>query len=62
MPDWLQAFVNVNPITHLVTAVRGFMDGTINASQIIIVLAISAGLVAIMGPVTMYVYRNKSNR
>lgn len=61
MPDWLQAFVNVNPITHLVTAVRGFMGGTITAEQIIIVLAISAGLVAVMGPVTMYVYRNKSN-
>ena len=22
MPGWLQAFVNVNPITHLVAAVR----------------------------------------
>ena len=27
MPGWLQAFVKVNPITHLVSAVRGLMIG-----------------------------------
>ena len=27
MPGWLQAFVKVNPITHLVDAVRGLMLG-----------------------------------
>ena len=27
MPGWLQAFVEVNPITHLVAAVRGLMAG-----------------------------------
>ena len=27
MPGWLQAFVNVNPISHLVGAVRGLMIG-----------------------------------
>ena len=27
MPSWLEVAVNLNPITHLVTAVRGLMDG-----------------------------------
>ena len=27
MPGWLQAFVNVNPLSHLVSAVRGLMLG-----------------------------------
>ncbi len=27
MPDWLQWFVNVNPVTHIVTAVRDLTNG-----------------------------------
>ena len=27
MPGWLQSFVNVNPLTHLVAAVRGLLLG-----------------------------------
>jgi ABC-2 type transport system permease protein len=61
MPGWLQAFVQVNPITHVVTGVRNLMHGTATAEQVIIVLLISAGLVAVMGPLTMYIYRTKNN-
>lgn len=28
MPGWLQTFVDLNPITHLVTAVRGPQPGS----------------------------------
>ena len=28
MPGWLQAFVNVNPVTHLATAARDLMNNT----------------------------------
>ena len=34
MPGWLQAFVNNNPITHLVAAVRGLMEGEWPADEI----------------------------
>ncbi len=61
MPDWLQAFVSVNPISHLVTAVRGLMHGTVTAEQIGLVLVICAGLVAVCGPITMYLYRRKNS-
>jgi ABC-2 type transport system permease protein len=59
MPSWLQAVVGANPISHLVTAVRGLMDGTVTAGQIGWVLLASGALVAVFGPLTMYLYRNK---
>jgi ABC-2 type transport system permease protein len=62
MPWWLQLFVNVNPITHLVTAIRGLMHGTATSGQISTVILISALFVAIFGPVTMYLFRNKNGR
>ena len=50
MPGWLQAVVEVNPITHLVTAVRGLMDGSVPAGEIGWVLVSSVLLVAVFGP------------
>jgi ABC-2 type transport system permease protein len=58
MPGWLQAFVGFNPITRLVDAIRGLMHGTVTSAEIVIVLAISAGFVAVFGPLTMRRYRN----
>ncbi|MDQ3437689.1 MAG: ABC transporter permease [Actinomycetota bacterium] len=59
MPSWLEAVVGANPITHLTTAVRGLMSGTATAGQIGWVLLISAVLVAVFAPLTMYLYGNK---
>ncbi len=60
MPGWLQAFVGVNPIAHLVTAARSLMmHGTVSAGQVGWVLLASAALTAIFAPLTMYLYRNK---
>ncbi|QTE27974.1 ABC transporter permease [Pengzhenrongella sicca] len=60
LPDWLQSFVEVNPISILVTAMRGLMHGQPVGDEIVVVLLISAGLVAVFGPLTMLVYRRKS--
>ena len=57
LPDWLESFVEVNPITVLVTAMRGLMHGHAVGGEITIVLMVSAGLVAVFGPLTMVVYR-----
>jgi ABC-2 type transport system permease protein len=62
MPSWLQVFVNINPVTHAVTAVRGLMHGTVTADQIVAVLIGCAVLIGIFGPITMYLYRNKNAR
>ena len=59
MPGWLQAVVEVNPITHLATVVRGLMDGSVPAGEIGWVLVSSVLLVAVFGPITMVLYRNK---
>ena len=59
MPVWLEAAVRVNPISHATTAVRGLMAGDATAGQVGLVLLASAVLVAIFGPITMYLYRTK---
>jgi ABC-2 type transport system permease protein len=59
MPSWLQAFVTVNPVTHLVIAARGLMHGTVPTEEIIWVLVASAALTAIFAPLTLSLYRNK---
>jgi hypothetical protein len=58
MPGWLQAFVDANPVSHLVTAERSLMAAHRTS-------ATSVGWcwhrppVAVFGPLTMHLYRNK---
>lgn len=59
MPDWLEAVVNVNPVTHLVTAVRGFTAGDIATTEVGWVLLTSAVLLVVFAPLAMRLYRNK---
>jgi len=60
MPEFLQAFVNVSPISLTVTAVRGLMHGNVTATQIGYMLLSSAIIVAIFAPLTMYLYNRKN--
>jgi ABC-2 type transport system permease protein len=60
MPSWLETVVDVNPMSHLITAARGFMEGTVTAGEIGIVLAATAALTAIFAPLTVRLYRNKA--
>ena len=59
MPGWLRTFVELNPITHLVAAVRGLMQGTPSAGEIVWVLVAGAVLIAIFGTLTMRLYNRK---
>ena len=56
MPGWVQAFVKVNPVTHLTDATRGLMHGAVDGSAIGWVLLWSVGLVLVFGPLTMRLY------
>lgn len=58
-PAWLEAFIDANPVSHLVTAVRGLMHGTVTAGQISWVVLASAGLITVFAPLTMHLYRTK---
>jgi ABC-2 type transport system permease protein len=59
MPGWLQAFVEVNPITRLVAAVRTLMAGRWDTSEVLWVLVASAALVAVFGTLTMRLYNRR---
>jgi ABC-2 type transport system permease protein len=59
MPGWLQGFVDVNPVAHLVTAVRDLMNGHVNASEVTWTLVAGAILVAVFGSLTMRLYNRK---
>jgi ABC-2 type transport system permease protein len=56
MPGWLQSFVDVNPITLLVTAIRGLMDGGVTAKEIGLALIAPAIITALCGPIAMRLY------
>jgi ABC-2 type transport system permease protein len=53
----LEAFVNVNPISILADASRGFMAGDVAGGAVLIVLAAAAALTAIFAPLTTRMYR-----
>ena len=59
MPSLLRGFADVNPITHLATAERGLMQGTVTVGQILWVLVAAAVLTAVFAPLTVRLYRSK---
>jgi ABC-2 type transport system permease protein len=59
LPGWLEAFVDVNPISHLVTATRGLMDGGASAGEIGLVLGEAAALTLVFAPLTVRLYRGR---
>ena len=60
LPDGLREFVEVNPITHLVSACRGLMDGGLDSTNLIVVVATAVGLTMVFGPLTSRLYRTRS--
>jgi ABC-2 type transport system permease protein len=59
MPGWVQAFVEVNPISHLTNAARGLVHGDVAGGEIAWVLAWCVALVAVFAPLTMRLYRTE---
>jgi ABC-2 type transport system permease protein len=59
MPSWLRAFVDANPVSHLINAERALMNGTPAGGQAGWVLLASAALIATFGPITMLLYRSR---
>ncbi|HEV7368460.1 ABC transporter permease [Arenibaculum sp.] len=56
LPDWLRAFVEVNPVALAVTALRGILGGTPDAAEIGLALAAPAVVAAVFAPLTMRLY------
>ena len=60
LPDWLAACVAVNPVTHLVDAVRALMIGGPTAWPVTAALLWAIGIVAVFAPLAVTVYRRKT--
>jgi ABC-2 type transport system permease protein len=60
MPGWLQAFVDVNPVTLLCEAARGLMDDAPDSGDILVVLVLSAAITAVFAPIALRLYNTKS--
>jgi ABC-2 type transport system permease protein len=60
MPGWLQTFVDVNPVSHLVTASRGLVHGGSAAGEVGWVLVACVLLIALFAPLSMHLYRTKA--
>jgi len=59
MPGWLQAFVEVNPISHLVGAVRALMDGGWDTSEMTWVIVSGVLITVVFGSLTMRLYNRR---
>jgi ABC-2 type transport system permease protein len=59
LPSGLKAFVDANPVSHLVTASRGLMEGSASGGDIAVVLVTAAALTAVFAPLTTRLYRTR---
>ena len=60
LPAGLEAFVEVNPITHVVDASRAAMAGHLAASDVAYVVVAASVLTAIFGTLTTRLYRTRT--
>ncbi|GAA1915690.1 ABC transporter permease [Nocardioides lentus] len=60
MPGWLRAFVEVNPVSLLVEAARGLMDGVPDGGDIGLVLVLAVVVTAVFSPIAMRLYNRAS--
>jgi oleandomycin transport system permease protein len=59
MPGWLQAWVNVNPVSHLTVSIRALTLGGPVGDHVLYTLAWAAGIVAVAFPLAMWMYRRR---
>ena len=56
---WLRGVRNVNPVSHLVTAVRVLTVGTASAPQVLWAAGAAAALIAVFAPLAVLLYQRK---
>ncbi|GAA4483531.1 ABC transporter permease [Microbacterium panaciterrae] len=60
MPGWMQWFVNINPVSHLVSAVRDLANAGVFGADAWISLLGAAVVVAVFAPLTVRAYMRKA--
>lgn len=59
MPGWLQSFVHVNPLSHLVAAVRGLLLGGSVGTDVLWTLGWMGALLVVFVPLALRAYRRR---
>jgi ABC-2 type transport system permease protein len=59
MPGWLRAFVDVNPVSLMTTALRGLMSGSTTAADIGLALIAPVVLTLVLAPTTLWLYMRR---
>lgn len=60
MPGWLQAFVEVNPLSHVATAARGLMNDTAGTGgSLAWSLIATAAITAVCAPLALHLYSKR---
>lgn len=59
MPQWLQSFVAVNPVSLVVTAVRNVMDGTVTAGEVGVAMIAPVIVAAVCAPIALWLFGRK---
>jgi ABC-2 type transport system permease protein len=60
MPNWLQWFVKLNPLSHLITAVRDLVNNGNAGWDCAVSLIGAAAIVAIFAPITVRAYMRRT--
>ena len=61
LPGWLQAWVKVNPVSHLTDAIRGLLVGGPVAGPVTWSVLTGGLILAIFAPLAVTTYRRKTN-
>ena len=59
MPGWLRAFVDVNPVSLMTTAMRGLMSGGVTGAELGRALIAPVSLTLLLAPLTLWLYRRR---
>jgi ABC-2 type transport system permease protein len=59
MPGWLRAFVVVNPVSLMTSAMRGLMGGGADWRQVSLALIAPVALTVVLAPLTVWLYRRR---
>jgi oleandomycin transport system permease protein len=60
LPDWLQTFTEINPMTHLVDSLRGLLLGGLEVSDVAWTVGWMGALVAIFVPLALRAYGKRA--
>ena len=60
LPNWLQWFVNINPISHLITAIRELVNHSTIGNDFWLSIVGALVILAIFAPLTVRAYMRKA--